>query len=275
MIIVVQCVDQVGLVAAISSVIAGEGLSILGLREYVDQAEGLFFARLEVEPHSDLAELKKKLERVLPQAAVVKINPNPQKEIVVLVTKEHHCLSDLLVRNHYQTIGATIKAVVGNHADLKDICDRFGVPFHLVSSDAIAQEDFEAELLAIIQKYQPEYLVLAKFMRILSPRFVEHFSERIINIHHSFLPAFVGSQPYLRAHQRGVKLIGATAHFVTQDLDAGPIIAQQTIAVNHAMSVKEMIKSGREIETSVLSKALQLVFESRVFIFKNRTVVFD
>jgi formyltetrahydrofolate deformylase len=275
MIIVVQCRDQVGLVAAISNVIAKENLSILGLREYVDPSEGLFFARLEVESYQDISEIQLKLRQVLPQGAIVEINPNPQKQVVVLVTKEHHCLADLLVRNHYQTIGANIKAVVGNHPDLKEICDRFGVRFHLISSEGRTSSEFESELMGVLREYQPEYLVLAKFMRVLSPQFVELFANRIINIHHSFLPAFVGSQPYLRAFKRGVKLIGATAHFVTEDLDAGPIIAQQTIPVTHAHAVKDMIKAGREIEAAVLARALQLVFEDRVFVFKNRTVVFD
>ena len=275
MIIVVQCRDQVGLVAAISSVIAKENLSILGLREYVDPSEGLFFARLEVESYQYLPELQLKLLQVLPQGSIVEINPNPQKQVVVLVTKEHHCLSDLLVRHHYQTIGANIKAVVGNHPDLQEICDRFGIKFHLVVSEGRTTAEFETELSAVLHEYQPEYLILAKFMRVLSPQFVAQHSSRIINIHHSFLPAFVGAQPYLRAFKRGVKLIGATAHFVTEDLDAGPIIAQQTIPVTHAHTVKDMIRAGREIEVAVLARALQLVFEDRVFVFNNRTVVFD
>ena len=134
---------------------------------------------------------------------------------------------------------------------------------------------FESEVVTVIEKYKTDYLVLAKYMRILSPSFVEKFAHRIINIHHSFLPAFIGASPYRQAFERGVKLIGATAHFVTNDLDEGPIIAQQIIPVNHSFTASDMVRSGKEIETAVLAKALQLVFEERVLIWKNKTVIFE
>ena len=194
---------------------------------------------------------------------------------MLLVTKEYHCLSDILIRNHFKTLGATVQAVIGNHPELEDVCQRFSIPFHFVSHQNISKQDFEFALLAAIKNYQPDYLVLAKFMRILSPEFVAQFNNNIINIHHSFLPAFVGASPYRQAYERGVKLIGATAHFVTNDLDEGPIIAQQIIPVTHTFTVEDMIRSGKEIETAVLAKALQLVIEDRVLIYKNKTIVFD
>jgi formyltetrahydrofolate deformylase len=165
--------------------------------------------------------------------------------------------------------------VVGNHAVLEDICKRFDVPFHFVSHESKTKVDFENELHEIVNNYQPDYLVLAKFMRILSAEFVEQYPFKIINIHHSFLPAFIGANPYKKAFDRGVKLIGATAHFVTNDLDEGPIITQQTIAVNHSFTASDMVRSGKEIEKAVLAKALQYVFEDRVFTYENKTVVFE
>ncbi|HUZ61766.1 MAG TPA: formyltetrahydrofolate deformylase [Hanamia sp.] len=168
-----------------------------------------------------------------------------------------------------------MQCVIGNHGELEDICKRFGIPFYLLSYENISKESFESNLNRLIQKYNTDYLVLAKFMRILSPSFVERYPMRLINIHHSFLPAFIGANPYRKAYERGVKLIGATAHFVTNQLDEGPIIAQQIIPVNHSFTTSDMMRAGKEIETSVLAKALQLVFEDRVLVYGNRTVIFE
>lgn len=275
MIIVIQCKDQVGLVASISGVLAKENINITSMREYVDKEENRFFMRVEIEQYSDAATLEQKLQHVLPQDATIKVDPSPEKKIVVLVTKEYHCLTDILVRNHFKTLGASVQCVIGNHDTLENICNRFNVPFHLVSHEEKNKEIFELELRNIIATYQYDYLVLAKFMRILSPGFVQHFPMAVINIHHSFLPAFIGANPYRKAFERGVKLIGATAHFVTNDLDEGPIIAQQIIPVNHTFTASGMVKAGKEIETAVLAKALQLVFDDRVFVYKNKTVVFE
>ena len=191
------------------------------------------------------------------------------------MTKEYHCLSDILVRNHFKTLGASVQCVVGNHDVLRNICERFGVPFHFVDHEGKSKDVFESALVETIRKYPIDYLVLAKFMRILSPEFVESFPLQIVNIHHSFLPAFTGASPYNRAYLRGVKLIGATAHFVTNDLDEGPIIEQQIIPVNHTYSAADMIKAGKEVEKSVLAKALKMIFEDRVFVYNNKTVVFE
>jgi formyltetrahydrofolate deformylase len=275
MIIVIQCTDQVGLVAAITRVVAKEGLNIVAMREHVDQLHNRFFMRLEVTAVRNGNSLEKKLRGVLPPDAAIKINPLPQKKVIVMVTKEYHCLADILIRNYYQTLGANVLAVIGNHTTLQDICKRFDVPFFAVSHEQASKEEFEEKITAIVEQYEPDYIVLAKFMRILTPDLVTKFPMRIINIHHSFLPAFIGANPYKRAFERGVKLIGATAHFVSNELDEGPIIAQQTISVNHSYTAADMVKAGKEIETAVLATALKLVFEDRVFVFKNKTVVFD
>ena len=274
MIVIIQCRDQVGLVSAISGVLTRAGLNIISMDEYVDKAENRFFIRLNVEQPAGQNLLEAELKPLLPHDAVITINPSPEKKIVVMVTKEYHCLADILVRNYFTTLGATVQCVIGNHDTLADVCHRFDIPFHYISHDQPKQQ-FEEMIAQTIENYKPDYVVLAKFMRILSPDFVARFEKRLINIHHSFLPAFVGANPYRQAYERGVKLIGATAHFVTNDLDEGPIIAQQTIPVNHTYSAADMVKAGREIETAVLAKALRLVFEDRVFVFQNKTIVFE
>jgi formyltetrahydrofolate deformylase len=274
MIIVIQCIDRVGLVAAISGLLAQKEFNIVSMHEHVDNTANLFFMRLEVDKTGDAERLEENLRDILPTGALIKINPEPEKKIIVLVTKEYHCLADILVRNYFKTLGASVQCVIGNHDTLQDICGRFGVPFYHLPATT-DKNLFEQSLLNTIQKYGYDYLVLAKFMRILSPGFVSRFPMQIINIHHSFLPAFAGASPYRQAYERGVKLIGATAHYVTDELDEGPIIAQQIIPANHSLNVQDMVKAGKEIETAVLAKALKLVFDDRVFVYRNKTVVLE
>lgn len=271
--------DRVGLVAAVSGVLAAEQLNIVSLREYVDVAENRFFLRVQVESPADprpaQERVQQALTQVLPADAIIMVNPLPQKRIVVLVTKEYHCLGDILIRHYFQTLNAAVLAVIGNYDNLQDICQRFEVPFHHVTHEGRSKEDFELAIDRIVNDYAPDYLVLAKFMRILSPGFIAHRAGRIINIHHSFLPAFAGANPYRQAFERGVKLIGATAHFVTNDLDEGPIIAQQIIPVSHSLTAADMMRAGKEIETAVLARAMRLVFDDRVLVYNNKTVVFE
>jgi formyltetrahydrofolate deformylase len=262
-------------VAAISSVMAAANCNIVSMREHVDGAANRFFTRLVAEQNGDVKHLLNTLQSVLPDNAIVKVNPDPEKKIILLVTREHHCLGDILLRHHFKTLGAEVQCVIGNHNNLQNICDRFEVPFHFVTHEQLGKEEFEFQLLSHISSYVCDYLVLAKFMRILSPQFLARFPNRIINIHHSFLPAFIGANPYKQAWQRGVKLIGATAHFVNNDLDEGPIIEQQIIHVNHGYTAEDMTKAGKEIEKAVLAKALQMIFEDRVFVYNNKTVVFE
>ena len=274
--ILIQCRDAVGLVATISNTVAHHGLNIVTMREYVDEAANRFYVRIVcagMAEDNDL--LTSDLTHALPEGAIVVVNPPQQKRLAILVTKEHHCLGDIIVRHFFNTLGAEVCCVVGNYDILRGFTERFDIPFHCVSHEGKSKETFEAELAETVATYQPDYLVLAKFMRILSPSFVNRYPGRIINIHHSFLPAFIGANPYKQAHARGVKLIGATAHFVTNDLDEGPIIAQDIKPVNHSYTVKDMVTAGKEVEKSVLSKALRMVIEDRVIITGNRTVVFE
>lgn len=275
MIIVIQCTDQLGLVAAISGILAEQKINIVSLREHVDKVENRFFMRLETEQTADIALLETKMRSVLPTDSIIAINPLPEKKIVVMVSKEYHCLADILTRNYFGTLGASVQCIIGNHTVLEDFCRRYDIPFFPVQFDEHNRPGFEQKIIDIIKQYNPDYIVLAKFMRVLSPAFVEQFPMRIINIHHSFLPAFIGASPYRQAYERGVKLIGATAHFVTNDLDQGPIIEQQISQVNHSHRPEDMIRAGREVETSVLAKALQLVFDDRVIVYQNKTIVFS
>ena len=275
MVIIIQCDDRVGLVANIATVLARFGCNIVSMREHVDPEENKFFVRIEANGITNPQDIENAILKVLPANAMVRVNPLPEKNIIVLVTKEYHCLSDILTRNHFKTLGANVQCVIGNHPDLQNITERFAIPFNFISHDNKNKESFESDLKNIILPYKPDYLILAKFMRILSPEFVNSFKLKIINIHHSFLPAFIGANPYKQAYKRGVKIIGATAHFVTNDLDDGPIIVQKITSINHSHKLADLIKAGRENETAALVRAMQLVFEDRVFVYNNKTVVFE
>lgn len=246
------------------------------MREFVDEENRKFFLRVVCSGvPSAFTALQQDLLENLPPQALVTINPSRQKRLVILVTKEHHCLADILVRHFFQTLNADVKAVIGNYEVLKDFTEKFDIPYHLVSHENKSKEKFEAELADLITPYYPDYIVLAKFMRILSPSFVARFENKLINIHHSFLPAFIGANPYRQAHKRGVKIIGATAHFVTNDLDEGPIIVQRTKSINHSYDVPNLVVAGKEIEKAVLSHAIQLLMEDRVMRQGNKTIVFE
>ena len=276
LLVLIQCKDEVGLVANITRILASQKLNIIAMREFVDEEEQRFFARISCSGLiANEGDLTLALQSTLPQNAIIKITPKAAKSIAVLVTKEFHCLSDILIRNYFKTLGADVKCVIGNYDNLKELSEKLDVPFHFISHEGISKEEFETKIVAQLDNYELDYLVLAKFMRIISPDFVAKYRHQIINIHHSFLPAFIGASPYQQAFKRGVKIIGATAHFVTNDLDEGPIINQQTTDVNHTYGAKQMAIAGREIEKSVLSKALALVFDDRVFVVGNKTVVFD
>lgn len=192
-----------------------------------------------------------------------------------MATKEHHCLSDLLIRNEFKDLNIEVQAVIANHDVMRSLTERFKIPFHFVPTDGLSREEHETQILALINNYNPDYLVLAKYMRVLTVGFINSFPNKIINIHHSFLPAFIGANPYRQAFDRGVKIIGATAHFVDDNLDEGPIINQDIIRINHTQTPLDMAQAGRDVEKIVLAKALKLVLEDRVFIHGNKTVIFE
>ncbi|GAB2671616.1 formyltetrahydrofolate deformylase [Flavihumibacter cheonanensis] len=271
----IKCPDQKGLIAGIAGILFKRGYNIMVMKEYVETETGQFFARLEIAGDLESQELESELKYLLPPSAIVEIIPRKKKRIVLLVTKEYHCLGDLLVRHYFDELHAEILAVIGNHNTLQSFTEKFEIPFHFISHEGISKTAFEQTILQTLETYQPDYLVLAKFMRILTPEFVQCYKDRIINIHHSFLPAFIGANPYKKAFERGVKLIGATAHIVNNDLDEGPIITQQIIPVKHDDGLTDMIEAGHEIEKSVLADALKLVLEDRIFVSGNKTIVFS
>ena len=274
-VLLIDCPDRTGLVHNITGVISRQGLNIIGNQEFVEHEHERFFMRTTFAGEVDEQLVLKKLRKVLPPGSWVRLTQKRRKKIVLLVTKEQHCLGDLLVRHQFDELNADIAAVIGNHDTLEKFTHQFGVNFHLVSHEGKSRVQHEAALQEVIQRYNPEYLVLAKYMRILSPEFVAQHPHRIINIHHSFLPAFVGASPYRQAYERGVKIIGATAHFVNNDLDEGPIIVQNVIPVDHTYSVSDMIQSGKDVEKISLARALKMVFEDKVFVHGNKTIIFD
>ena len=271
----VECPDAKGLIYGITGVIFGHGMNIVSNGEFVDEKRSRFFLRAELEGECDPEKVISDLQAELPPEASVQLGLSRPKDIVILATREAHCLGDLLVRQAAGEFDARLHAVISNRPDLESLVSRFDVPFHCVPHQDVDRDEHEAQMLAAVEQYPADILVLAKYMQILSGAFVSRFPRRIVNIHHSFLPAFVGANPYGQAFQRGVKIIGATAHFVTDDLDEGPIIAQSVIPVDHTHSAADMAQAGRDVEKTVLAKALNLVLEERVFVSANRTVIFD
>jgi formyltetrahydrofolate deformylase len=274
-IILIECSDQPGLIHAITGAIFRRGLNIIRNDEFVDRESGRFYMRTAVEGELDQQSLSGELAAALPPAALVRFPSREKRRVVVLATKEYHCLGDLLLRNAFGDLNATIQAVISNHAELEDLVRRFGVPYHHLSHEKITRTEHEEAVLGALDRYDPEYIILAKYMRVLSASFIDRYRNRIINIHHSFLPAFAGASPYHQAYKRGVKIIGATAHFVTENLDEGPILAQGVIPVDHNHSVEDMIQAGRDVEKAVLARAVKLVFDERVFLCGQRTIIFE
>ena len=272
--VLIDCNDAKGLVYKISKVFYDRGLNIENNREFVDKEAGKFFMRTVVTGDFEIAELENELKKIAPLDATLRVVEPKRKKIVILVTKEAHALGDILIRHESGELDADIESVIGNHDTLEPLVRRFDIPFFHVSAEGVSREAHEVEVMKIIDEQKFDYIVLAKYMRILTSTFVKAYPRQIINIHHSFLPAFIGANPYKQAHQRGVKIIGATAHYVTDDLDEGPIIAQDVIPVNHRLEWKDMQKAGRDVEKIVLSRALNFVLNDRIFVHGNKTIVF-
>lgn len=274
-VLLIECTDRPGLVHLTTGVLFRAGVNVIRNHEFVDLASRRFFMRTEFEGAPEAADLVREIAGVLPPGARVEVRTTAPKRIVVLATREHHCLADLLVRHAYDELPAEFVAVVSNHESLRSLADRFSVPFHHRPSEGRTREAHESEIQSLLDGLRPDLLVLAKYMRVLTPGFVERWAGRIVNIHHSFLPAFMGARPYQQAFDRGVKVIGATAHFVTAQLDEGPIIVQQVIPVDHTHTARDLAQAGRDVEQTVLARALKLVLEDRVFLCGQRTVIFD
>jgi len=273
--VLIDANDKKGLVYKVSTVFYNKGLNILSNSEFVDSQNNKFFMRSVVEGDIELLKLKEAVFEVLPKESNINVIEPKKKNIIIMATKEMHALGDILIRHEAGELEANILAVVSNYDDLKSLVDKFDIPYIKISHENLTRSEHESKIIKYINSFEDiDYIVLAKYMRILTPGFVEAFKDKIINIHHSFLPAFIGANPYKQAYERGVKIIGATAHFVNNNLDEGPIIAQEVIHVNHAYSWRDMQKSGRDVEKVVLSRALKLALEDRIFVYANKTVIF-
>jgi formyltetrahydrofolate deformylase len=272
--VLIDCDDEKGLVYKISKVFYDRDLNIDSNREFVDKEKSKFFMRTVVTGDFDIEELEKELRSIVPQTAHLKVIEPKRKKIVILATKESHALGDILIRHEAGELDADIEAVIANHNVLEQLVRRFDIPFFHVPTEGLSREEHESHVMKLVDEQVFDYIVLAKYMRILTSSFVSHYPQQIVNIHHSFLPAFIGANPYKQAFERGVKIIGATAHFVTDDLDEGPIIAQDVLPVNHRFEWRDMQKAGRDVEKIVLSRALNFVLNDRVFVHGNKTIVF-
>jgi formyltetrahydrofolate deformylase len=271
--VLIECSDSKGLIYKISEVLYKNGFNIEEQQEFVDREERRFFFRAVVEGDLERELLQTQLQERLGSGCKIKVIGERKKRLFLMATKEAHALGDILIKWYSGELPVELLGVFSNRENLRDLVEKFDLPFYSIPAEGLERTAHEERILEIVAPLNPDYIVLAKYMRILTPQFVERFPNRIINIHHSFLPAFIGANPYKQAYERGVKIIGATAHFVNNRLDDGPIIEQDVIRVSHQMDWREMRQLGRDIEKVVLTRAIKLVIEDRVFIHKNRTII--
>ena len=278
--LILSCPNQKGLVARISQFVFQHGGDIINLDEHVDNEVGMFFIRVEW----DLKEFNinekifedefKILADEIKAQWEVKYSRNKSR-IAIFVSKYDHCLQEILWRHSYNELDAEIVMIISNHENLKYLAERYGIPFYFYPMSKENKSEQEKLELELLEKNNIDTVVLARYMQILSSEFLATFQKNIINIHHSFLPAFVGADPYKKAYERGVKLIGATSHYVTEELDEGPIIEQDVIRITHKDSLKDLIRKGRDLERLVLARALNLHVNNRVLRFGKKTIIFE
>lgn len=279
-ILLIHCPDQQGIVAVITDFLHKNGGNVVDIQQHVDQVDHRFFMRVEWElndfaiPASKIGEYFDTL--IGKQFGMEwQLHFSERKpRMAIFVSKMSHCLYDILQRYMSKEWNVEIPLIISNHESLKYIADRFEIPFHVIPITKATKAKQEVKELDLLQKHQIDFVVLARYMQILSDDFVSHLPNKIINIHHSFLPAFKGAKPYHAAYQRGVKIIGATSHYVTADLDEGPIIAQGVRKVSHKDGIKDLIRMGKDLEKMVLSEAIYAQLRHRVLPYRNRTVVF-
>ncbi|HEY9737429.1 MAG TPA: formyltetrahydrofolate deformylase [Trichocoleus sp.] len=276
--LLISCPDQKGLVAKIANFIYANGGNIVHTDQHRDEEAGLFLSRVEWQlegfnlPRELIGPAFNAIAQPLSADWRLQFS-DAVPRIAIWVSRQDHCLLDLLWRHKAGELAGQIPLIISNHPNLKPIADQFGIDYHHIPITADTKAEQEAKQLALLADYQIDLVVLAKYMQVLSPTFIEQFPS-VINIHHSFLPAFVGANPYHRAYERGVKIIGATAHYVTSDLDAGPIIEQDVVRISHRDEVKDLIRKGKDLERMVLARAVRLHLQNRTLVYGNRTVVF-
>jgi formyltetrahydrofolate deformylase len=279
-ILLLSCKDRIGLVSRISHFIFERGGNILDLDEHVDPVEKIFFIRIAWDmknfsiPPGELEDAFKPLAREF--NATWKINFEGRKlRTAIFVSRYDHCLREILWRQSLGEFNIEIPLIVSNHPDLEPVASRYDIPYFVFPIAKENKADQEKKELDLLKTHQIDSIVLARYMQILSPQFVQEYPNQIINIHHSFLPAFVGSNPYKQAYDRGVKIIGATSHYVTEDLDEGPIIEQDIIRISHKDTVKDLIRKGRDLERRILSQALTYHTEHRILVHGKKTIIFE
>jgi formyltetrahydrofolate deformylase len=279
-ILLVDCPDRKGLVAAIGEFLYKHNANILHADQHQDPERNVFLMRVEWDLTGfdfDLADFSRQFEPLATRYSLrwrLERSDQPHR-LALFVSKFDHCLVDLLYRHQSGELACEIPLIVSNHPDAKKWADFHGIPFHVLPIEANRKAEGEAKQLVLLKDHGIDLVVLARYMQVLSPAFVAAYPHRIINVHHSFLPAFVGAKPYHRAFDRGVKLIGATSHYVTDDLDEGPIIEQDVVRVSHRDTIDDLLEKGRDMERSVLSKAVRWHLDHRVLVYGHKTVVFD
>jgi len=278
-ILLIHCPDQRGIVAALAGFIASENGNILHLDQHVDTEQNVFFARVEWALDGFRIPRERLGEAVEQLAGPRRMNwqlffSDRRPRLAIFVSKQSHCLYDLLARHEAGELDADIPMIVSNHPDLRPAAERFGIPFRVVSVTPGERAAVEEQATRLLESAGVDTVVLARYMQILSGDFVRRYPDQIINIHHSFLPAFPGAKPYHSAHARGVKIIGATAHYVTETLDEGPIIEQDVVRVSHRQTVGDLVRQGQDLEKVVLARAVRWHIEKRILVYHNKTVVF-
>lgn len=278
-ILLISCPDRKGEVATIADFVYRHNGNILHADEHADEESGLFLMRVEFDPKDFDINLDNFGKHFSPVAEAFAMQwrlaqSSHRPRMIIFVSKYDHCLVDLLYRHQSGELPCEIPLIISNHPDNKPLADFYGIPYLVVPVTKDNKAQAEAQMHALIAEHGPDFMVLARYMQILSNEFVNRYPRQIINIHHSFLPAFIGARPYHQAFERGVKLIGATSHYVTQQLDDGPIIEQDVVRVSHRDTVEDLIRKGRDLEKIVLSRAVRAHVENRVLVYGNKTVVF-
>jgi|SRR5690606_2337555 len=278
--ILINCKDKKGIIASTTNFIQDKNGNIVYIDQYVDRENSVFFMRLESEFSEEsfsIDEFKEQFNNIIAKQFDMSWQlyvAGKKTRMALFVSKYDHCLYDILGRYNSGELHAEIPFIISNHKDLKPIADSFNIEFHHIPVTENTKQEAEARQLELLQKENIELIVLARYMQIISDNLIKQYPNRIINIHHSFLPAFVGAKPYHSAYKRGVKIIGATSHYVTEELDAGPIIEQGVTRVSHSHSINDLVMNGRDLEKIVLARALKLHLDRKTMVYNNKTVIF-
>lgn len=277
--ILIHCQDQAGIIYSVTDFLFGKGGNVIYLDQHVDKEAQVFFMRLQVEFENEFIKsaFENEFNAILAKKYTMEWSCHLDGTIpkmAVFVSKYNHCLYDLLSRYQSGELEVEIPFILSNHIDLKYIADQFGIPYYHIEMTKASRDKAEMEQLGLLQKHKVDFIVLARYMQIISSNLIQHYPNKIINIHHSFLPAFAGAKPYHAAFDRGVKIIGATSHYVTEELDAGPIIEQDVTAVSHSHGIKDFITKGRDLEKIVLARAVKLHIHRKTMVYNNKTVIF-